>query len=157
ALFDPALAQRPQVVAVNKVDLPEVQGRLPEIKEAFSQVGIKASYISAATGQGVSGLMAEALGQLKSTVTASTTAGEEGKVFRPQPREAGVTVRREGEAFVLSAPGVERLMVGDGMGTGELRWQLQRQLARLGVTKALERAGAKPGDKIRCGDLEWEW
>ena len=31
------------------------------------------------------------------------------------------------------------------------------QLAWLGVTKALERAGVKPGDKVRCGNFEWEW
>ncbi|GAH87405.1 unnamed protein product, partial [marine sediment metagenome] len=39
----------------------------------------------------------------------------------------------------------------------EVRWQLKRQLARLGVSKALERAGIKPGDRVRCGNLEWDW
>jgi Obg family GTPase CgtA-like protein len=31
------------------------------------------------------------------------------------------------------------------------------QLARMGITKALEKAGIKPGDKVRCGEYEWEW
>ena len=36
-------------------------------------------------------------------------------------------------------------------------FQLNRQLARMGIKKALEKAGVKPGDKVRCGNLEWEW
>ncbi len=39
----------------------------------------------------------------------------------------------------------------------ELRQQLGRQLARRGVSQALEKAGIQPGDKVRCGNFEWEW
>ena len=35
ALFDAALVEKPQVVALNKVDLPRVQSRLAELKDAF--------------------------------------------------------------------------------------------------------------------------
>ena len=35
--------------------------------------------------------------------------------------------------------------------------ELNHQLKRLGADKALEKAGVKPGDKIRCGELTWEW
>jgi Obg family GTPase CgtA-like protein len=39
----------------------------------------------------------------------------------------------------------------------EVRWQLKRQLTRLGINRALEKAGIKPGNKVRCGQFEWEW
>ena len=61
AMFDPLLAQKPQIIALNKIDLPEVQEKLESIKEEFTGAGIKAHYISAATGQGVGELMAEAM------------------------------------------------------------------------------------------------
>ena len=44
-----------------------------------------------------------------------------------------------------------------GATSPDVRRQLKRQLARLGVSKSLEKAGIKPGDRVRCGDLEWEW
>lgn len=156
-LFDPALARKTQIIALNKVDLPEVQARLDGIRDALSSAGIKASYISAATGQGVSGLMAETMRMLTRVATEEERIRVPKKVFRPQPRDAGVIVRRVGGEFVLSVPELERLVAGAGMSDFELRWQMKRQLARLGVNKALEKAGVKPGDKIRCGNLEWEW
>jgi GTP-binding protein len=157
ALFDSALAQKPQVIAVNKIDLPEVSGRLSGIKDAFDSAGIKAFYISAATGQGVSELMAEVWRVLQAVTTEAKVSRLPKKVFRPQPRDAGIKVRQEGDGFVLSVPELERIMVGAGASPAELRGQLKSQLDRLGVNRALERAGVKRGDKIRCGELEWEW
>ncbi len=157
ALFDSALAKKAQVVALNKIDLPEVQSRLAGIKDALSGAGIKAFCISAATGQGVSELMSEAMRLLKAVATTEKGVRLPKKVFRPQPRDAGIKVRKEGDEFVLSVPELERLVAGAGVSPSELRWQLKSQLDRLGVNKALEKAGIKPGDKIRCGNLEWEW
>ena len=39
----------------------------------------------------------------------------------------------------------------------ELEWQLQHYLLRLGLKKVLEKAGIKPGDRVRWGTYEWEW
>jgi GTP-binding protein len=157
ALFDPALAQKPQVVALNKIDLPEVKARLPEITGVFQGAGIKVLKISAATGQGVPELMAEVARTLRGVSAVAGEAGVPRKVFRPQPRDAGISVRRVGGVFVLTAPGLERMMAGDGMSASEMRWQLKGHLARLGVNRALKKAGVKPGDRVRCGNLEWEW
>ena len=52
--------------------------------------------------------------------------------------------------------GVE-IVAGTDMSKPEMLAQLRRYLARLGVGKALEKAGVKPGDRVRCGNLEWEW
>jgi len=157
SLFDVSLARKPQVVSINKIDLPEVKARLSGIRDALSVVGVKAIVISAATGQGVSELMSEAMRVLKGVAEEVKSVGVPEKVFRPQPREAVFSVSKVGNEFVLSVPELERLVAGAGASATELRWQLNSQLQRLGVKKALERAGIKPGDKIRCGDLEWEW
>ena len=157
AMFDPLLAQKPQIIALNKIDLPEVQEKLGGIKEEFTAAGIKAHYISAATGQGVSGLMAEALNILKAQAGEQKRAEAPGKIFRPQPKEARVKVVKEGDEYVIYAPGLDRLIAGSGITPGELRWQLNFQLEKLGVNRTLEKAGVKTGDKIRCGDLIWEW
>jgi GTP-binding protein len=51
--FDPALAERPQVVAMNKSDLPEARARWQEARATFSARGIDLKLVSAATGEGV--------------------------------------------------------------------------------------------------------
>ncbi len=157
-LFDSALAEKPQLVVVNKIDLPQVRARLDEIKNAFSSAGTTALFISAATGEGVSKVMAETIRLLES-VTREEGAGEKipRKVFRPQPKGAGPSVRKEGDTFVVVAPELERIFSKKDMTSPGARWQLDGLLQRLGVSKALEKAGVKPGDRVRCGNLEWEW
>ncbi len=158
SLFDPALAQKPQLVVVNKIDLPQVRARLAEIKAALTAIGSKALFISAATKEGIAELMVETVNMLQS-VPAKVKVGEEipGKVFRPQPRRAVAKVHREGDTFIVIAPELERIIAGSNVRSLEVQGQLGRQLAKMGVTKALEKAGVKPGDKVRCGKLEWEW
>ena len=152
-LFDSALAQKPQLVVVNKIDLPEVQARLAQLKDAFAEAGAMPFFISAATGEGVSALMAEAM-KVLAEVAVKVKAGERlpRKVFRPQPRTTGARVHKEGDTFVVVAPELERMVARPGVSH-----QLKRQLSRLGVSRALEKAGVKPGDRVRCGNLEWEW
>jgi len=154
-LFDSDLARKPQLMVVNKIDLSQVQGRLAEIEGAFSSVGTEITFISAVTGEGVAGLMTEAMKMLEEV-------GETGKkvlrkVFRPQPKEEAVRVYKEEDTFVVVTPELERIIARTDMSSPEVRWQLDRQLTRLGVSRALKKAGVKPGDKVRCGNLEWEW
>ncbi len=159
ALYDTALASKPQIVVINKIDLPEVRERLAGIKSELVGAGIKAYDISAATGQGVDALMKEALEVLKVEAAGEKVLTDKMsiKVFKPQPREARVKVNRVGKEFVVSAPGLERIKGGPGVSPNELRWQLNYQFKRLGIDKALEKAGVKKGDKVRCGELTWEW
>jgi len=158
SLYDSALAQKPQLVVVNKIDLPEVRARLAEIRDAFNEVGTSPRFISAATGEGVSELMAEAM-EMVSRVAIGVGGGEKmvRKVFHPQPRVTGPSVHKEGDTFVVDAPELERIVARVDVSSPEVRRQIRRQFNRLGVSKALEKAGVKPGDKVRCGSLEWEW
>jgi len=158
SLFDSALTKKPQLVAVNKIDLPQVRAQLARIKDAFSSVGTSVFFVSAATGEGVTELMVETAKLLKE-VTARRETGTKilKKVFRPQPRDVGTSVYKDGDTFVVVAPGLERIMARMDVTSREVHQQLKRQLARLGVSKSLEKAGIKPGDRVRCGDLEWEW
>jgi len=57
ALYDPHLAARPQIVAINKIDLPDVRKKLATIARPFKRRGIELHAISAATGEGVGALL----------------------------------------------------------------------------------------------------
>jgi GTP-binding protein len=57
ALYDPELAARPQLVVLNKIDLPEVRRRIKQIAGPFARRGIPLAAISAATGEGTAELL----------------------------------------------------------------------------------------------------
>ena len=59
ALFNPELAEKPQIVVVNKIDLPDVQALLAEITPYFGKLGIKVFPVSAITGAGIAPLLDE--------------------------------------------------------------------------------------------------
>lgn len=87
SLFDSTLAKKPQLIVINKIDLPQVRARLAEIKDAFSNVGTIPLFISAATGEGIAELMAKTAEVLQS-VTVEGGMGKKIpiKVFHPQPK-----------------------------------------------------------------------
>lgn len=158
SLFDSALKEKPQLMVLNKIDLPEVEARLDELSEAFSGIGIKALLISAQTGKGVPQVMQETL-KLLDKVNAKSEVSERvvRKVFRPQPKDMEGSILREGDVFIIKVPGPEFVLAKGDLESSELSWQLKQHLRRLGLSKALEKAGIKPGDKVRWGNLEWEW
>jgi GTPase len=53
----PELAQKPQIVAANKIDLPEARAKLPELAAEMKQQGLPLFPISAATGEGLQPLL----------------------------------------------------------------------------------------------------
>jgi GTP-binding protein len=88
--YEKILKERPRIIAVNKIDLPEVRGRLEQYKRDLKGIGIPVYYISAATGEGTGELMKKALemvAQAESTGTGVKGRETEGefKVFRPRP------------------------------------------------------------------------
>jgi GTP-binding protein len=57
ALYDPELAARPQIVVLNKIDLPDVREQLKQIARPFARRGVAIAGISAATGEGTGELL----------------------------------------------------------------------------------------------------
>ncbi len=158
ALFDSALIQKPQLVVVNKIDLPPVTARMEEMKGEFGSAGTALHFISAETGQGVKELMTAAMAMLaKLAARQAAVTSVSRKVFRPQPRGGVGSVWKDGEVYVVEVAGMARLITPGGVATSEVSWHLKKQLERLGVRKILEKAGIKPGDKVRCGNIELEW
>lgn len=156
-LFDAALARKPQLVVVNKIDLPEVKTRLDKITQAFLAIAITPLFIAASTGEGVPELVATAFQQLEEMGAAGGETETPPKVFRPRPRASGVRIRREGDVFVIEAPDLARIVERIDLAQPVVSAQVIREMGRLGVSAALKKAGAVPGVRVRCGTVEWDW
>jgi GTP-binding protein len=82
------LARKPKIMAVNKIDLPEVQARLPEVKQRLAKLGVPVFYISAVSGQAVLELVRKAMEMVdKASRDEGIISQAHIKVFRPKPRK----------------------------------------------------------------------
>ncbi|MCH8919250.1 MAG: GTPase ObgE [Chloroflexi bacterium] len=153
--YSEALANRPQLVVVNKIDLPDVEERIPELKVVFDGRGITPLFLSAAERQGTDELMRRLVERL--AVKEEERPPEEIAIIRPQPLGRRYNVRREGRGFRVEGERVVTFAEMMPMGVEEGRQELWWRLGRWGVSGALRRAGARPGDRVRLGDLELEW
>ena len=124
----------------------------------FQKINIDPQFISALTGEGVPELAA-GIAEALEGATEREEKEEEAplKVFKPAPRREGVSVRREGDVFVVQSPGLERIIEGSDTTDLEARRQLLHQVGRTTVARALQKAGVKQGDRIRCGSFEWRF
>ncbi len=157
--YSARLAEKPQIVGFNKLDLPDAQERWREIQKTFAKRKIQAYAISAATGQGVRDLLraaAQMLAELPRETPAATVE-EEMPVIRPAKDENAFAVSREGHAFRVRGKKVERLVAMTNFDQEEAILRLHRVFKGMGITDALTRAGVREGDKVRIGEVELEW
>ncbi|MBI4491696.1 MAG: GTPase ObgE [Chloroflexi bacterium] len=156
-LFDPALLDKPHLVAANKLDLPAAQARWPELRATFQRRGVPAVPVSAATGEGLDALLAELSRILASLPPEQAAPPPSVKVYRLEPEQVGWTIEREDGAFRVRGRQVERAVAMTDLENAEALERLQRTLGRMGVFKALEEAGVEAGDTVRIGKAELEW
>jgi GTP-binding protein len=157
-LFDGGLAGKPQVIAVNKIDLPEVQQKVVEIRKAFAPGGMPVFFVSAATGEGVAALMSAAYHTLQQLAAAEAAgpAAAAPMVFHPEP-SGGSGVHREEAVFVIDSPEIERIVARVDVTDPEVMRQVRGLLERSGISRALAREGIEAGDSVRCGESQWDW
>ena len=161
--YDERLATRPQIVVLNKMDLPEAQERWPALKAKVEAAGYPAFAISAVTHQGTSELMQYAAQRLQEIqreeaerAASQAISDVEGPVLRPKPEDA-FSITREKGVYIVRGKRVERTVSMTNLESEESMDRLQVTLAKMGVTSALEEAGVKVGDKVRFGKIELVW
>lgn len=161
-LFSEALAQKPQIVVINKIDLPDVAERVPKLKSRLAQQGIDALAISAATGAGVKTLLQRVAQMLDEARRAQppmpTIAADAAEpVLRPEPRQR-IRVVREGSVYVVQGSRkLEAMAEMLDLSDEEARAEFEQRLQRLGALSILRRAGVRPGDRVRFGPTEVTW
>ena len=157
SLFDPNLAKKPQVVALNKIDQPEVQERLGEIEKKFKKLKIELITISALARTNTRELLVRAYQKLAEAPPLDEIEAPL-PVYKPKedPREFNVT--REGaNEWRVSGVAIERAAsMTYWQHDGSVR-RFQKIMETLGVDAALRKAGVQEGDTVAIGEFELEW
>ncbi len=158
ALFDPNLAKKPQLVAINKVDLPEVRQKAVTLqKELIKRFRLKEVWlISAVSGENIRPLLYKAAELLKSIPEPEPQA-EEIPLYQMEkdPKEFSIIKTEEGWRVIGDA--IERAASMTYWEYPQSVRRFQKILATLGVEDALRKAGVQEGDTVLIGEFELEW
>jgi GTPase len=145
ASYRPELLERSRVVVGSKCDI------------AADREGVCDLVLSAATGTGV-GALVERLGPLVQEARAEMAAVVAGEVVVHRPAPEGVDVQRAGAgAWVVVGRAAERAVALSDLNDDGAQAEAVRRLRRLGVDRALARAGARDGDEVTVGAMTFTW
>lgn len=154
------LLSRPEVIAANKMDIPDARAHLERFRQAYPD---KVIYeISGVTGEGVRQLMRDVALQLdglgESTETLAEPVDEhlEHKVYRFEPK-SDFAIQRDGNVFVVTGADLEKLVTMTNFEQYDAVKRFQRILKQKGVDDALRNQGAEEGSLIRIADMEFEF
>ena len=156
--YDALLTKLPQIIAVNKIDMPEAQANLTRAQEYFGNRKIFA--ISAITGDGVNPLMQQAYRSLQYLETrarkeAETTITLE-QELPPEPPARFELIETE-EGFLVTGAEPRRAVLMTDMENEQALILLYRKLKNMGVMNALARAGAVEGDTVQIDEFEFTY
>ena len=152
--FGHGLMDKPRILALNKIDLPGARERAVDVSRELRSKRLEAYAISAATGEGAEQLVEGLLDRVRK-IRAERPVQDD-IVLRPRPVET-FTVKKAGAVFAVIGERPKQVLQKLGIDSDEARIEVDRRLRRMGVIKALERAGVRSGDLVRFGEVELEW
>lgn len=146
------LDRRPQIVAANKMDLPGSEEHLTALREAAGDIPVFA--VSAATKQGFEELLNRVIELL-----ADIPLQERYEEVPAEVEEGvrGFSVIKEGDAYVVEGPSIERLIASVNFEDHESLLWFQSTMQRSGIIDTLRQSGAKEGDTIRMDGMEFDF
>jgi len=158
-LYNERLAKLPQIIAVNKMDMPGAEEYLSLLKKHFH--GKKQIYpISSLTGEGVTALMQVAY-QLLERINEKikklkAKKDKEPKLIKRTKRKR-FTIKKEEDKFVVTGDEPRRAVQMTDMENDESIILLHRKLKRMGLINRLIEAGIKDGDMVKIDEIEFEF
>ena len=160
-MYGQQIATKPEVIGINKIDIPGAEEMSADQVGKLKENGQTVHLVSALTRKGLGPLLDEVVERLDSERNAVVWEQGEGKaqvVLRPKPIDNDeISVSKKGRKFFVSSKAAARIAETIDSTNWEARIQLYEQFRRMGVTRALEKAGIKPGNSFQVGSFEMEW
>ena len=156
--FGKGLVDKRWLVALNKIDLEGTREMCAKVADELEQRGLETFAISALSGEGVDRLL-NALFRvvMEEREVRVSEEPEEPPLVVPVMIEEVIQVKKRGRTFIVQGKRPEEAALRLGVESEEVRAELARRLARMGVKKALRKAGVADGDKVRIAGEELQW
>jgi len=154
-LFDERLGRLPQIVVLNKMDLPDAAAAFEELRGKFAQEGKELLPISAVAHINLKTALWRVHDALQNAPIEEIAP--ELPIYRAEEDPKGFTIAKEDEIWVVRGKIIERAAAMTYWDQpGSVR-RFQRLMTGLGVEKALRQAGIEEGDTVSIGEYELEW
>lgn len=154
-LYNPVLAQRPQIIAANKMDMPGALEKLEEFREKIGSE-YKIFPVSALNGEGLQIMIYNVVDMLHSIPDTLPPVVQEKLIITLNEEEIIVTKQDDG-VFVVRSKEVERVVAMTDINNDAAVERLQRILKSMGVEEKLLKSGIQPGDAVRIGKIEFDF
>jgi GTP-binding protein len=151
AAWNPALVQKPTLLVLTKLDLPDARATYDELRAQFPDL----RGISAATNEGTRELMYAAWDIIRALPPPDVTTPEPA-VHDLRPAEP-FDIHIESGVYVVSGERVERLAQMTDFESDEALARFEQILAKMGVTKKLRELGVHDGDTVRIAGVEFDY
>ena len=159
ALFSPLLAEKPQIVVLNKADVSEVREAWPGLARKLRALGVaEPLVISAVSGEGVDALLQRAAALLRELPPPQRLVDVQPLAAPSAEEDTRFTVARDPDgAWRVHGRRIERIAKMTRWEYYDAVMRFQRIMDALGITEALRSAGVGAGDTVRIGEKELEW
>jgi GTP-binding protein len=155
SMYNANLEKRPQLVVLNKMDLPDAVAWEPIIEEEITKAGYPFMSISAVTGEGVREMLYKVKQMLDDAPEPEPV--EKPVIIRPTEEE-GFSIKRQPDgSWRVQGKQIEKIASMTYFEFDDTLVRFQRILDRLGISEALEEAGVSTGDIVYIGNEELEW
>ena len=141
--YKPELLERPRLLISSKADVAAQDALEDSLK------------VSAVTGEGVQEMKYKLELLVKEAREAELTNSDEIVIHRPSPK--GISVSREGNIFIVKGRQAERAVALNDLTNIEALEYIQFTLEKIGVNKALRKAGIREGDYVQIGELQFDY
>lgn len=161
AAYNPELAQRPQVIAANKMDVlieEDQQEILKKLKETFEPQGIPVLAISAVSGKGMKELLYHVKGMLNNLDDTPIIFEREFNRHDLVNSSGAFTVSKQDEhTYVVEGPRIDRMLGYTNLDSEKGFEFFQNFLKEQGILKKLEELGIQESDTVRMYGLQFDY
>ncbi len=155
ALYSPSLAEKPQIVVANKIDLPNAKENLERCLPYWQKLGYEVFAVSALTGEGLNALVYRMAELVKSFQPRQVQEWVDEEIVAPPIPSPPLTIERlDEETWLVKGGNTERLTNLINASHPQALAEIKDRLIRHGIWKALRKAGAKMGDRVIVGSVE---
>lgn len=160
--YNPALSERPQVIAANKIDAiyteNEAEDPVKALKAEFEPKGIPVFPVSAVSGKGIKELLYFVKEKLATMEDAPVMFAREFDLesLNLVPN-LPYTVEKDGDVFVVEGPRIEKMLGYTNLESEKGFEFFQKFLKEQGILEELEKAGIQEGDTVRMYGLAFDY
>jgi len=156
--YNPALKERPQIIAANKTDLPTELTHIEDLHAYAAEHGWSVHLISAATNQGLTELINGVVNVLAKAPAASEFEPDYETYFEPERQEESITIEKIKEGYYrVEGPGIERMLGYTNMADEKGFAFFQRFMREKGILAQLEALGIQENDTVQIYELEFDY